>query len=66
MTGPLEPTNEAYASPDRRRRHGEHVSQTVRYDYVTVVPTSLYGPGDNFDPTMSRGARDWCAHDRGA
>ena len=54
MTGPLEPTNEAYAiakiaaagmASMYRRQFGR--------DYVTVVPTNLYGPGDNFDPTMS-------------
>ena len=54
MTGPLEPTNEAYAIAKiaiagmanmYRRQFG--------MDYVTVVPTNLYGPGDNFDPTMS-------------
>jgi GDP-L-fucose synthase len=54
MTGPLEPTNEAYAiakiaaagmASMYRRQFG--------VDYVTVVPTNLYGPGDNFDPTMS-------------
>lgn len=54
MTGPLEPTNEAYAiakiaaagmASMYRRQFG--------MDYVTVVPTNLYGPGDNFDPTMS-------------
>jgi GDP-L-fucose synthase len=54
MTGPLEPTNEAYAIAKiaaagmagmYRRQFGS--------DYITVVPTNLYGPGDNFDPTMS-------------
>jgi GDP-L-fucose synthase len=54
MTGRPEPTNEGYAAAKiatasmasaYRRQHGA--------DYVTVVPTNLYGPGDNFDPTMS-------------
>jgi GDP-L-fucose synthase len=54
MSGPLEPTNDAYAiakiavagmASMHRRQFGD--------DYVTVVPTNLYGPGDNFDPTMS-------------
>jgi GDP-L-fucose synthase len=54
LTGPLEPTNEAYAiakiaiaglaSMHRRQ---------FAADYVTIVPTNLYGPGDNFDPTLS-------------
>ena len=52
--GPPEPTNAAYAMAKlataalaecHRRQYG--------VDYVTVIPTNLYGPGDNFDPTMS-------------
>lgn len=54
MTGRPEPTNEGYAAAKiatasmaaaYRRQYGA--------DYITVVPTNLYGPGDNFDPTMS-------------
>ena len=54
MTGPLEPTNEAYAIAKIagiklcqafRRQHGS--------DFISAMPTNLYGPGDNFDPTMS-------------
>lgn len=50
MTGPLEPTNEAYAVAKIagiaqvaaiRRQHG--------LPYICVMPASLYGPGDNFD-----------------
>jgi len=52
--GPPEPTNEAYAvaklataslAGTYRKQYG--------VDYVTVIPTNLYGPGDNFDPMMS-------------
>ncbi len=52
--GPPEPTNAAYAMAKLatagmvatfRAQHG--------VDYVTVIPTNLYGPGDNFDPLMS-------------
>jgi GDP-L-fucose synthase len=52
--GRPEPTNEAYAmaklataslAATYRKQHGD--------DYVTVIPTNLYGPGDNFDPLMS-------------
>jgi GDP-L-fucose synthase len=54
LTGPLEPTNDAYAIAKiagvmqvqaMRRQHG------VRW--VSAMPTNLYGPGDNFDPEMS-------------
>lgn len=52
--GRPEPTNEAYAvaklataslAATYRKQYGA--------DYVTVIPTNLYGPGDNFDPLMS-------------
>lgn len=52
--GPPEPTNAAYAmaklatagmASTYRAQHG--------VDYITVIPTNLYGPGDNFDPLMS-------------
>ena len=52
--GSPEPTNEAYAiaklataslAASYRKQFGD--------DYTTVIPTNLYGPGDNFDPTMS-------------
>jgi len=54
MTWALEPTNEAYALA--KIAAAGMVSMYRRQfamDYVTVVPTNLYGPGDNFDPTMS-------------
>ena len=50
LTGPLEPTNEWYAIAKiagiklcaaYRRQHD--------CDFVSVMPTNLYGPGDNFD-----------------
>lgn len=54
LTGPLEPTNEWYAVAKiagiklcqaYRRQHG--------CDYISAMPTNLYGPGDNFDPLGS-------------
>ncbi|WP_299538493.1 GDP-L-fucose synthase [uncultured Streptomyces sp.] len=50
LTGPLEPTNEAYAlakiagvvqTQSYRRQYGA--------SYISAMPTNLYGPGDNFD-----------------
>jgi GDP-L-fucose synthase len=50
LTGPLEPTNEWYAiakiagiklAQAFRRQHG--------LDFISAMPTNLYGPGDNFD-----------------
>jgi GDP-L-fucose synthase len=50
LTGPLEPTNEWYAIAKiagvklcqaYRRQYGD--------DFISAMPTNLYGPGDNFD-----------------
>lgn len=50
LGGPLEPTNEAYAIA---KIAGIHHVQAMRSEYghrwICVMPTNLYGPGDNFD-----------------
>lgn len=50
LTGPLEPTNEAYAIA---KIAGLKLCQAYRRqygsDFVSVMPTNLYGPNDNFD-----------------
>lgn len=50
LTGPLEPTNEWYAIA---KIAGLKMCQAYRrqYDFpaISVMPTNLYGPGDNFD-----------------
>ena len=54
LAGPLEPTNEPYAiakiagiklCESYNRQHGR--------DYRSLMPTNLYGPGDNFHPSNS-------------
>lgn len=54
LTGILEPTNEAYAIS---KIAGIKLCQFYRkqygVDYVSVMPTNLYGPGDNFHPKNS-------------
>ena len=54
LTGPLEPTNEPYAiakiagiklAEAYRDQHGRN--------FVSVMPTNLYGPGDNYHPEHS-------------
>jgi GDP-L-fucose synthase len=54
LTGPLEPTNEWYAIAKisaiklceaYRRQHGD--------DFISVMPTNMYGPNDNYDPLNS-------------
>lgn len=50
MTGPLEPTNSAYALA---KIAGLEMMQAYRKQFglkgVSLMPTNLYGPGDNFD-----------------
>ena len=54
LTGELEPTNEPYAIAKiaglklvqaYRKQHG--------LDWISLMPTNLYGPGDNYDPETS-------------
>ena len=58
LTGKLEPTNEPYAiakiagikmCESYNRQHG----QSNGLDYRSVMPTNLYGPGDNYHPENS-------------
>jgi GDP-L-fucose synthase len=50
LTGPLEPTNEWYAIA---KIAGVKMCQAYRREYgfnaISLMPTNLYGPGDNFD-----------------
>ena len=50
LTGPLEPTNEWYAIA---KISGVKLIEALRKqygrEYVSLMPTNLYGPGDNFD-----------------
>jgi GDP-L-fucose synthase len=54
LTGPLEPTNDAYALA---KIAGIRMVQAYRQQYgfcgISLMPTNLYGPGDNFDLTTS-------------
>ncbi len=54
LTGPLEPTNEPYAIA---KIAGIRLCQAYRKqygaDFISVMPTNLYGPGDNFHPDNS-------------
>lgn len=71
LTGPLEPTNQWYAIAKiagtktceaYRRQHGD--------DFITLMPTNLYGPRDNFDletshvlPALVRKFHEAAQHD---
>ena len=54
LTGPLEPTNEPYAVA---KIAGIKLCQAYRRqygcDFISAMPTNLYGPGDNFDLSSS-------------
>lgn len=54
LTGPLEPTNEAYALA---KIAGIRMCQAYRrqygFDAISAMPTNLYGPGDNYHPENS-------------
>ncbi|MBO4223556.1 GDP-L-fucose synthase [Bradyrhizobium neotropicale] len=54
LTGPLEPTNEPYAIA---KIAGIKMAETYRSqygaDFISVMPTNLYGRGDNYHPEYS-------------
>jgi len=54
LTGPLEPTNEPYAVA---KIAGIRLAQAYTSEYgmrtISLMPTNLYGPGDNFHPRAS-------------
>jgi GDP-L-fucose synthase len=54
LTGPLEPTNEWYAVA---KIAGIKMAQAYRQQYgfnaISLIPTNLYGPGDDFDHAAS-------------
>ena len=54
LTGPLEPTNEWYAIA---KIAGVKMCQAFRKqygcDFISAMPTNLYGPGDNYHPEHS-------------
>lgn len=74
LTGPLEPTNEAYAIA---KIAGLKMCQAYRRQYgfnaISVMPTNLYGPGDNFHlenshvlPALIRKFHDAKTHGHGS
>jgi GDP-L-fucose synthase len=54
LTGPLEPTNQWYAiAKIAGLKMCEAYSRQYGFNAISVMPTNLYGPGDNFDLTTS-------------
>lgn len=54
LTGSLEPTNQWYAiAKIAGLKLCEAYRRELGYDFISAMPTNLYGPGDNFDFTTS-------------
>ena len=54
LTGALEQTNEAYAlAKISGLKYCEFLNRQYGTDYISVMPTNLYGPNDNYHPTHS-------------
>lgn len=54
LTGPLEPTNEGYAlAKIVGLKLCEKYRQQYGRNFISAMPTNLYGPGDNFHPDHS-------------
>lgn len=54
LTSSLEKTNEAYAlAKISGLKYCEFLNRQYGTDYISVMPTNLYGPNDNYDPVRS-------------
>lgn len=54
LTGPLEPTNDAYAiAKIAGILHVQAVRRQYGLPWISAMPTNLYGPNDNFSPVSS-------------
>ena len=54
LTSSLEPTNEAYAlAKISGLKYCEYLNRQYGTDYISAMPTNLYGPNDNYHPTHS-------------
>lgn len=54
LTSALEPTNEAYAlAKISGLKYCEYLNKQYGTDYISVMPTNLYGPNDNYHPEHS-------------
>lgn len=54
LTSALEPTNEAYAlAKISGLKYCEYLNRQYGTDYISVMPTNLYGPNDNYHPEHS-------------
>lgn len=67
LTGPLEPTNEPYsiakiAGSKLCESYSRQYGAGNDIDFCSVIPTNLYGPGDNYHPEVLGWAPEIIAH----
>lgn len=54
LTSALEPSNEAYAlAKISGLKYCEYLNRQYKTDFISAMPTNLYGPNDNYHPTHS-------------
>jgi len=54
LTGPLEPTNEAYAlAKISGLKYCQYLNRQYNTHFISCMPTNLYGPNDNYHPENS-------------
>ncbi|MEK7616919.1 MAG: GDP-L-fucose synthase [Patescibacteria group bacterium] len=54
LTGKLEPTNEAYAvAKVAGLKLCEYIKRELKKSFISVMPTTIYGPKDHFDPLIA-------------
>ena len=58
LTSALEKTNEAYAlAKISGLKYCEYLNRQYGTDYISVMPTNLYGPNDNYHPPTAMWSR---------
>jgi len=54
LSGPLEPTNEAYAlAKISGLKYCQYLNKQYKTNFISCMPTNLYGPNDNYHPENS-------------
>jgi GDP-L-fucose synthase len=54
LTGPLEPTSEAFAvAKIAGIKSCQYYNRQYKTDFISVIPATVYGKGDDFDPKAS-------------
>lgn len=54
LTGPFEPTNEAFSvAKIAGIKMCQYYNRQYKTDFISVIPATVYGPGDDFEPKTS-------------